>query len=65
MTDLANSLSMQTAFGDEAIQSAENMLLTFTKVGKSAYLCTLPSHAIAGMKGTKEAIEGQRVVRRR
>jgi uncharacterized cupredoxin-like copper-binding protein len=26
--------------------------VSFTKTGKSAYLCTLPSHAVAGMKGT-------------
>jgi uncharacterized cupredoxin-like copper-binding protein len=32
-------------------QSA-TLRVTFTKTGKSAYLCTVPSHAIAGMKGT-------------
>ena len=26
--------------------------ITFKKAGKFAYLCTLPSHAAAGMKGT-------------
>ena len=26
--------------------------VTFAKVGKFAYLCTLPTHATAGMKGT-------------
>ena len=26
--------------------------ITFKKAGKYAYLCTLPSHAAAGMKGT-------------
>ncbi len=26
--------------------------ITFAKAGKFAYLCTLPSHAAAGMKGT-------------
>jgi uncharacterized cupredoxin-like copper-binding protein len=26
--------------------------VTFTKAGRYAYLCTLPGHAVAGMKGT-------------
>ena len=31
---------------------SQTIRVTITKVGKSAYLCTLPSHAVAGMKGT-------------
>jgi uncharacterized cupredoxin-like copper-binding protein len=29
-----------------------SLKVTFAKAGKFAYLCTLPSHASAGMKGT-------------
>jgi uncharacterized cupredoxin-like copper-binding protein len=28
------------------------LVVTFTKAGKFAYLCTVPGHAAAGMKGT-------------
>ena len=31
---------------------AVTLKITFTKAGKFPYLCTLPSHAAAGMKGT-------------
>jgi uncharacterized cupredoxin-like copper-binding protein len=30
---------------------SQTIRVTLTKVGKQNYLCTLPSHAIAGMKG--------------
>jgi uncharacterized cupredoxin-like copper-binding protein len=29
-----------------------NLVVTFAKKGKFAYLCTVPGHAAAGMKGT-------------
>lgn len=35
--DLAQALSEKTAVDDEAIQSAENLLLTFTKIGKDTF----------------------------
>lgn len=35
--DLADSLSRVTNFDDEAIQSAENLLLTFTSIGKDVF----------------------------
>jgi hypothetical protein len=35
--ELAESLSASTTYEDEAIQSAENLLLTFTKVGKETF----------------------------
>ncbi len=35
--DLAQALSEKTAIDDEAIQSAENLLLTFTKIGKDTF----------------------------
>ena len=35
--DLAQKLSEKTAIDDEAIQSAENLLLTFTKIGKDTF----------------------------
>ena len=35
--DLAQKLSEKTAVDDEAIQSAENLLLTFTKIGKDTF----------------------------
>ena len=34
-----------------AAGQSQTLRVTLTKVGKNAYLCTLPSHAIAGMKG--------------
>ena len=34
-----------------AAGKSQTIRVTLTKVGKNAYLCTLPSHAIAGMKG--------------
>jgi uncharacterized cupredoxin-like copper-binding protein len=36
------------------IQPGKNgtLRVTFTKVGRFAYICTLPTHALAGMKGT-------------
>ena len=36
------------------IQPGRNgtLRVTFTKVGRFAYICTLPTHALAGMKGT-------------
>src|SRR3990170_8791488 len=37
VSDLANSLSRVIPVDDEVIQSAENMLLTFTKVGKDVF----------------------------
>lgn len=36
-TDLANSLSTVTRFEDDAILSGENMLLTFTNIGKDVF----------------------------
>jgi uncharacterized cupredoxin-like copper-binding protein len=30
---------------------SQTITVTFKKAGKSNYLCTLPSHAVAGMKG--------------
>lgn len=36
-TGLADSLSQVTRFGDEAILSGENMLLTFTNIGKDVF----------------------------
>lgn len=36
-TELADSLMKVTSFGDEAILSAENMLLTFTNIGKDVF----------------------------
>ena len=36
-TDLADSLSMVTRFSDDAILSGENMLLTFTNIGKDIF----------------------------
>lgn len=35
--DLANSLSRVTPFEDETVKSAENMLLTFTNIGKNVF----------------------------
>lgn len=35
--DLAVSLQNQTAFSDDAVQSGENMLLTFTSIGKDIF----------------------------
>lgn len=35
--DLADGLSKTTAFSDDAILSAENLLLTFTKIGKNIF----------------------------
>lgn len=37
ITNLANSLQRQTRYGDEAIRSAQNMLLTFTNIGKKTF----------------------------
>jgi len=37
ISDLAQALSEKTAVDDEAIQSAENLLLTFTKIGKDTF----------------------------
>lgn len=37
VTDLANSLQKQTRYSDESIRSAENMLLTFTNIGKKTF----------------------------
>lgn len=37
VADLAGSLSKVTPFEDEVVQSAENMLLTFTKIGKDIF----------------------------
>ena len=37
VSDLAQALSEKTAVDDEAIQSAENLLLTFTKIGKDTF----------------------------
>jgi hypothetical protein len=37
VADMANSLSRMTNFDDEAIQSGENLLLTFTKIGKDVF----------------------------
>lgn len=37
VTDLANSLQRQTRYSDETIRSAENMLLTFTNIGKDVF----------------------------
>ena len=37
ISDLAQALSEKTAIDDEAIQSAENLLLTFTKIGKETF----------------------------
>ena len=34
---MANSLSKVTTFDDEAITSAEALLLTFTKIGREAF----------------------------
>ena len=31
---------------------SQSIVVKFTKAGKQAFLCTLPSHAVAGMKGT-------------
>lgn len=36
-TELANSLSSVTRFSDDAVLSAENMLLTFTSIGKNVF----------------------------
>ena len=35
------------------VQPGKNgtLRVTFTKVGRFAYICTLPTHALAGMKG--------------
>jgi uncharacterized cupredoxin-like copper-binding protein len=35
-----------------AVGKTATLRVTFAKVGKFAYLCTLPTHATAGMKGT-------------
>lgn len=35
--DLSRALQKETTFGDEAILSAENLLLTFTKIGKDVF----------------------------
>ena len=37
IADLAGSLSHLTMFSDDTIQSAENMLLTFTNIGKNVF----------------------------
>jgi len=37
VTDLATSLQKQTKYSDESIRSAENMLLTFTNIGKDVF----------------------------
>ncbi len=37
VADLATSLSRFTPYDDEAIQSAENLLLTFTSIGKDVF----------------------------
>lgn len=37
IADLANELSRFTPYDDEAIQSAENLLLTFTSIGKDVF----------------------------
>jgi hypothetical protein len=37
ISDLAQALSEKTAVDDDAIQSAENLLLTFTKIGKDTF----------------------------
>lgn len=37
VTKLATSLQSQTRYSDESIRSAENMLLTFTKIGKETF----------------------------
>lgn len=37
VTDLATSLQKSTRFSDEQVRSAENMLLTFTKIGKDTF----------------------------
>lgn len=36
------------------VQPGKNgtLRVTFTKAGRFAYICTLPTHALAGMKGT-------------
>lgn len=37
VSQLASSLQSQTRYSDESIRSAENMLLTFTKIGKDTF----------------------------
>jgi hypothetical protein len=37
VSELASAFEAQTTFGDEAIQSAENLLLTFTNIGKDVF----------------------------
>ena len=37
LLDMASGLQKMTAFGDEAIVSAENLLLTFTNIGKNTF----------------------------
>ena len=37
LTDMADALAKNTLYQDEAIVSAENMLLTFTKIGKDVF----------------------------
>ena len=44
---IAGKKTKQIAKGKTA-----TLKITFKKAGKFAYLCTLPSHAAAGMKGT-------------
>jgi Copper binding proteins, plastocyanin/azurin family len=35
-----------------AVALAAHLIVTFAKKGKFPYLCTVPGHAAAGMKGT-------------
>lgn len=37
VTELANSLQKVTKFGDETIRTGQNLLLTFTKIGKDVF----------------------------
>lgn len=76
--DLATSLSKVTAFEDDAIKSAEAMLLTFTKIGKDTFPTAtetalnmsaalgqdLQSSAIQLGKALNEPIQGVTALRR-
>ena len=55
--DLAKSLEGVTNFDDEAVLSAENLLLTFTKIGKDIFPQTTETVLVKGAEEFKPVYE--------